>query len=85
MILNYVLYPILVQNPENVHLEGLYLFPLHQHTTTSNITIIRQSCYITYTEQTLNNGDLSRLFGLKPIKLGRFINICLATAVWYIT
>ena len=32
MILNYVLCPILVQNTENVHFEGMYIFPLHQHT-----------------------------------------------------
>ena len=41
---------------KNVHFEGLYIFPLHQHTATSNITILRHSRYITSTEQTLNGG-----------------------------
>ena len=57
---------------------------LHQHTATSNITIQQQSLHITSTEQTFNDGDLSRIFGLKPIKLQWVINICLPTAVWFI-
>ena len=48
MTLNYVLGPILVQNPENEHFEGIYLFPLHQHTAAINSTIRRHSYYINY-------------------------------------
>ena len=59
MTLNYVLCPILVQNPENVHFEGIYLFPVHQHTATSNSTIRWHSCYFTSTQQTLKDGALS--------------------------
>ena len=49
MTLNYFLCPISVQNPENVHFEGINLFPLHQHTETINSTIRRKSRYITST------------------------------------
>ena len=54
---------------KNVHFEVLYLFPLHKHTATSNITIRQHSRRVTSTEKKFNNGDLSRLFCLKPIKL----------------
>ena len=60
MTLNYVLCPILVQNPENAYFEGVYIFPLHQHTATINSTIRQHSCYITSTQQTLKDGDLPR-------------------------
>ena len=53
MTLNYVLCPISVQNPENVHFEGIYLFSLNQHTAMSNITIWLHSRYITFTHQIL--------------------------------
>ena len=68
-----------------VHFEGIYLFPLHQHTATSNITIWRYSRHINSTDWTLNDGDLARLFGLKPIQLRWVINTCLTFAVWFIT
>ena len=59
MTLNYVLYPILVQNLENVNFEGIYLFTLHKHTETINSTIRLHSHYITSIEKTCNDGDLS--------------------------
>ena len=55
---------------KNVHFEGSYLFTLNQHTGKSNITIRRHSFHITSTEQTLNNGDLSRLLGLNLLSYG---------------
>ena len=85
MTLNYVLYPILVQNSEKILSEGLYLFTLHQQTATRNITIWRYSRHITSTERALNDGALSRLFLLKHIKLRCVINICITTAVLFIT
>ena len=69
---------------KNDHFEGLYLFPLHQHTAMSNRIIRRHSRYITSTERTLNDGALSRLFGLKPIKSRLVINIYHTTVVWFI-
>ena len=50
-----------------------------------NITIRHHSRHITSTEQTLNNRTFSRLFRLKLIKLRWVINICLTTAVLFIT
>ena len=46
---------------KNVHFEGIYLFPLHQHTATSNSTIRQQSRYITSTQQALKDGALARV------------------------
>ena len=69
---------------KNIHFECLYLFPLHQHTATSNITILQYSRHITFIELTLNAGALSNLLSLKPIKLRKVINICLTTAVLFI-
>ena len=54
MILNYVLYPILVQNPENCHFEVLHIFLLPKHTATRKSTIRKSSRCITSTERTLN-------------------------------
>ena len=68
MTLNYVLYPIFVQNTEKVHFEGLYLFPLHQHTVTYNSTIWRHSRYITSVDRKLNKGALS---GVSQLLWGR--------------
>ena len=39
MTLNYFLCPISVHDLNNVHFVGIYIFPLHQHTVTSNNTI----------------------------------------------
>ena len=47
MTLNYFMSTILVQNLGNVYIEGVYLFPLHQHTVSSNSTIQLHSRYIT--------------------------------------
>ena len=44
---------------KNVHFVGIYLFSLHQLTATSNITIQQHSLYITYTQKTLKDEDLS--------------------------
>ena len=55
---------------KNVHFEGLYLFFLHQHTVTINSTIRKYFCHITSTEQTVNGGDLSCLFGLNLLSYG---------------
>ena len=59
MTLNLVLCPILVHNPGNVHFEGIYLFNLHQHTVTINITIQQHSRYITFTQKTLKDENIS--------------------------
>ena len=44
---------------KNVHFEGIYLFPMHQNTATSNSTIRRHCRYITSTHKTLRDGALS--------------------------
>ena len=56
MTLDYVVCPISVQNPENEYFEGVYLFPMHQHTETINSTIRQHSCYITSAQQRLKYG-----------------------------
>ena len=58
MTLNYFLYPILVQNPENSHLEDIHIFPIHQHTATINRTIQQHYCYITSTHKTFKDGPI---------------------------
>ena len=51
MALNYILFPILVQNLEKCTFLGIYLFSLHQHTATSNIIIQQHSIYINSTQE----------------------------------
>ena len=84
MTMNYVCTLFWCKIRKNVHFEGLYLFTLHQYTAMSNIKIWRYSHHIISTDQTLNDGALSCIFGLKPIKLRWVINICLTTGVLFI-
>ena len=58
---------------KNVHFEGIYLFPLHQHTETINSTIRKHSCYITSSQKTLKDGAISLVVSVCWCKVNRYM------------
>ena len=59
MTLNYFVWLIWCIKWNNVHIVGIYLFPLHQHTAMRNITIQRQYLCIIPTQKTFKDEAVS--------------------------
>ena len=64
---------------KNLHFEGIYIFTLHQHTATSNITIRQQSFYITSKKKALKyriyQGSDNRCEGYRDSGLNRLASV----------